>query len=204
MAPTKSSRPRKHSGHSIRIISGRWRGRKLPVADLQGLRPTGDRIRETLFNWLQGKLTDARVLDLFSGSGALALEALSRGASNAWLVEQQAVAARQISSNLATLNAANGKVLHIDALSLLAGAPPSQGFNIVFVDPPFSNNLWQSVLELLVKPGWLANDALIYIEYPGNTNINLPPPLRWHRQATAGAVAYGLACLQPEGLAGKD
>ena len=129
-----------HSGSGqIRIIGGQWRGRKLPVPDSPGLRPTTDRVRETLFNWLAPVIVDAQCLDCFAGSGALGLEALSRYAAGATLIEMDRAVSQQLIKNLATLKAGNARVVNSNAMSFLAqkGTP----HNIVFVDPPFRRGL---------------------------------------------------------------
>lgn len=147
----------------IRIIGGQWRGRKLAVPDRPGLRPTGDRARETLFNWLAGRLPGARCLDLFAGTGALGLEAASRGAAAVTLVERDPELAgrlREIASQWP-----GGEVLEVvcaDARQWLAGA--AGPFDLVFVDPPFGTGMHAAVLEVLAEPGVLAGDGLVYLE----------------------------------------
>ena len=128
-------KPTRAPAGQIRIIGGQWRGRKLPVPDSPGLRPTTDRVRETLFNWLAPSMVDAHCLDCFAGSGALGLEALSRYAASATLLEMERGVAQTLQQNLATLKATNAKVVNTNTLSFLAqqGTP----FNVVFVDPPF-------------------------------------------------------------------
>lgn len=148
----------------VRIIGGRWRGTRLPVADSPGLRPTSDRARETLFNWLQPALPGARVLDLFAGSGALGLEALSRGAAEALLVERDPALARALEDSLRRLDAGPAaQVVRADAVDFL-GAPLHGRFDIVFMDPPFDAGLWQPALDALGP--WLADDAWLYLESP--------------------------------------
>ena len=152
-----------HSGSGqIRIIGGQWRGRKLPVPDSPGLRPTTDRVRETLFNWLAPVIVDAQCLDCFAGSGALGLEALSRYAAEATLIEMDRAVSQQLIKNLATLKAGNARVVNSNAMSFLAqkGTP----HNIVFVDPPFRRGLLEETINLLEDNGWLADEALIYVE----------------------------------------
>lgn len=175
----------------IRIIGGQWRGRKLPVSDSPGLRPTTDRVRETLFNWLAPSLVDAAVLDCFAGSGALGLEALSRYATRATLLERERSVSQQLQKNLVTLKAANGQVVNANTLHYLA--QPGTPHNIVFVDPPFRKGLLEETLTLLEQNGWLAEDALIYVE--SEVENGLPQvPLNWtlHREKVAGQVAYRL------------
>ena len=191
-------KPNRAATGQIRIIGGQWRGRKLPVPDSPGLRPTTDRVRETLFNWLAPSMVDARCLDCFAGSGALGLEALSRYAASATLLEMERSVAQQLQQNLATLKAANGKVVTGNTLAYLAqsGTP----HNIVFVDPPFRKGMLEETLTLLENNGWLANDALIYVE--SEVENGLPPvPASWslHREKVAGQVAYRLYQRESQG-----
>lgn len=147
----------------IRIIGGQWRGRKLAVPDSPGLRPTGDRARETLFNWLSTRVHGARCLDLFAGSGALGLEAASRGAAEVVLVERQislAQALREIAA--AWPGGERLTIVQADAMAWLESA--SGPFDIVFIDPPFDAKLQGSVLELLLEKKLLAPEARIYVE----------------------------------------
>lgn len=188
-----------HAGSGqIRIIGGQWRGRKLPVPESPGLRPTTDRVRETLFNWLGPSIVDASCLDCFAGSGALGLEALSRYAANATLLEMERGVAQQLQKNLATLKASNAKVVNTNTLAFLAqaGAP----HDIVFVDPPFRKGLLEETLKLLENNGWLSDEALIYIE--SEVENGLPPvPMNWHvyREKVAGQVAYRLYQREAQG-----
>ncbi|MGV8944501.1 16S rRNA (guanine(966)-N(2))-methyltransferase RsmD [Thermomonas sp.] len=175
---------------SVRIIGGRWRGTKLPVPDHPGLRPTSDRVRETLFNWLQPQLPGARVLDLFAGSGALGLEALSRGAASAQLVEADLGLASGLKEFGARLDA--GSQLEVqagDALAWLRGAPPG-AFDIAFVDPPFDADLWDAVLTLL--PACMAGQAWIYLESPIALSPVLPGDWALHRENHTRDVRYAL------------
>ena len=149
----------------IRIIGGAWRRRWLPVLGVAGLRPTADALRETLFNWLQPRLPGARVLDLFAGTGALGLEAASRGADSVLLVERDARAAGQLQANCETLGAEHVTVRRDDALRLLAGAPPDGlPYDLVLVDPPFGQDRVAPVLEALVAQGWLHANSRVYVE----------------------------------------
>jgi len=182
----------------IRLIGGQWRGRKLPVPDSPGLRPTTDRVRETLFNWLAPSMVDARCLDCFAGSGALGLEALSRYAARATLLEVERGVAQQLQKNLATLKAGNAQVVNTNTLAFLAqtGTP----HDIVFVDPPFRKGLLEETLTLLESNGWLADDAMIYVE--SEVENDLPPvPVSWqlHREKIAGQVAYRLYHREAQG-----
>lgn len=161
----KRVRKKSHSGKSptgqVRIIGGQWRGRKLPVFDAQGLRPTTDRNKETLFNWLMHHTTDARCLDVFAGSGGLGIEALSRYAGYCVFFEKDKAAARQLEGNLSTLNA-NGKVVQGDALTLLG--QQSDIFDIVFIDPPFHKGLVEPTISLIQQHDLVQTGSLIYLE----------------------------------------
>ena len=183
-------RPEKAAG-KLRIIGGSLRGSKLVVADLDGLRPTPDRVRETLFNWLAPFIDGARCLDLFAGTGALGIEALSRGASRVDFIERDARLVQTLRDNLTRLKQEAGRVRNADALTLL-GEKPEQPFNIAFVDPPFALNLWDSAARLLESGEWLAPHALIYVESPVEQALNLPATWQPHREGRAGAVRYAL------------
>ena len=193
-APPSTPQAPRGSGH-VRIIGGRWRGSKLPVADVDGLRPTADRVRETLFNWLQSELGGARVLDLFAGSGALGLEAASRGASRVDLVEASPLAAAFLRETAARLmrgdgaRAGNGapaghsnvSVHEATAATFLADAAAhGQVFDLVFIDPPFAAGLWNPTLAALVP--CLAPRAWVYVESPPGTVVALPARWRLHRE----------------------
>lgn len=175
----------------VRIVGGRWRGTRLAVPHLPGLRPSGDRVRETLFNWLSGQLAGARVLDLFAGTGALGLEALSRGAGSAVLVERDPGLARQLAEVVTRLKATDqASVIHADALAWL-DRQPDAAFDIAFVDPPFAAGLWGQVLARL--PRLLAPGAWLYIESPHDQAPLLPPGYALHRQGSTREVRYALA-----------
>jgi len=174
----------------VRIVGGRWRNTRLAVPALPGLRPSSDRVRETLFNWLTGQLAGARVLDLFAGTGALGLEALSRGADSAVLVERDPGLARQLDQVVAKLQAAGqARVVHADALAWL-GQQPDAAFDIAFVDPPFAAGLWKDVLERL--PRLLAPGAWLYLESPHDQAPTLPPGYVLHREGSTREVRYAL------------
>lgn len=191
-SPKSSPRPPLNGTGQLRIIGGSWRGRKLSFPDVEGLRPTGDRVRETLFNWLAPEIQKARCLDVFAGSGALGLEALSRGAGLGVLIERDAKATAQLRINLQVLKADNGRVIHDDALSMLRRGNSEEPYHIIFIDPPFSLNLWQAVIDALEMGNWLADDATIYIE-SGRESV-YQPPINWqlHREKHAGQVCYRL------------
>jgi 16S rRNA (guanine966-N2)-methyltransferase len=172
---------------SLRIIAGAWRGRRWRFPDTD-LRPTPDRVRETLFNWLQDRVPGARCLDLFAGSGALGLEALSRGAADVVFVETDRKAARSLQELLAAWQAPRGHVIEGDALRLLAGPPRTM--NLVFLDPPFAAGLLSPAAAALTANGWLAEGALIYVEHAADEHWQ--PPASWQllRSGAAGAVGY--------------
>ena len=175
---------------SVRIIGGRWRGTRLQVPPKPGLRPTSDRVRETLFNWLLPVLPGARVLDLFAGSGALGLEAVSRGAALAQLVEADPQLAQALEAAAARLDAgAQVRVHRGDALAWLRGSGES-GFEIAFVDPPFDADLWAAVLALL--PARMAADAWLYLESPAGHVPALPAEWALHRESGTREVRYAL------------
>ena len=196
-------KPTSGGSGQIRIIGGQWRGRKLPVPDSPGLRPTTDRVRETLFNWLAPSMVDARCLDCFAGSGALGLEALSRYAASTTLLEMERHVAQQLQKNLATLKAEHGKVVNTNTLTYLnqSGTP----HDVVFVDPPFRKGLLEETLNLLEVNGWLADGALISVE--SEVENGLPPvPASWslHREKIAGQVAYRLYHREVQGEKDAD
>jgi 16S rRNA (guanine966-N2)-methyltransferase len=177
---------------TLRIIGGQWRGRKLTFTAAEGLRPTPDRVRETLFNWLSPVINGARCLDLFAGSGVLGLEALSRGALCCDFVDTSTAALRQIEHHLQTLQADTAGRCHpMPALTFLQGA---QGpYDIVFIDPPFSRGLAVPVCALLDSSGLVAANGLIYVETAaGDPAPTVPAQWRLHRDKVAGTVAYRL------------
>jgi len=146
----------------VRIIGGRLRGSKLTVPTLPGLRPTPQRLRQTLFDWLAPVIEGARVLDAFAGSGALGIEALSRGARAAVFLERDRTQAQAIAADLARLHQDGGEVRCADALRVLA-APATEKFDIAFMDPPFESGLWSEAARLLDANGWLADSAWVYV-----------------------------------------
>ena len=178
----------------LRIIAGRWRGRRLPVAQAPGLRPTGDRIRETLFNWLATDLPGARCLDLFAGSGALGLEALSRGAAAVDFVDSNRAVAAQLRRQLAALGAGDEARVHgCEAASFLrqhTGA--ADGYDIVFLDPPFEAGALDAICAQLAATALLADPAQVYLEHAAEQTV--APPAHWQcrREKRAGEVRYAL------------
>lgn len=193
MKPRPSDR--KHSSVAsaaagrVRIIGGHWRGTKLDVPDRPGLRPTSDRVRETLFNWLQPHLSGATCLDLFAGSGALGFEAASRGAAACVLIERDAELAQRLHAHAARLQATQVEVHAMDAVTWLS-APATVRFDIVFVDPPFEAQLHAAVVARL--DDWLAPQAMIYVEAPRDAVF--APPAHWalHREGSTREVRYAL------------
>lgn len=174
---------------SVRIIAGHLRGSKLPVPDRPGLRPTSDRVRETVFNWLQAKVPGASVLDLFAGTGALGLEAASRGAGSLVMVERDPGLAEALRGHVARFKLGAAQVVQADALAWLAG-PPSARFDLVFMDPPFDGTLWEPAAQRLVP--WLAPGAWIYVETPARMQASWPAGWRLHREGQTREVRFTL------------
>ena len=176
----------------MRIIGGEWRGRRIHFPSIDGLRPTPDRVRETLFNWLQGRTTAARCLDLFAGSGALGLEALSRGAREVVFVERDRGAAAALRTALAAFGSTRGRIVERDAAAYLAGT--AEPFDLVFLDPPFAQGGLGELCTLLETRGWLAHDALIYLELATRSGRpGLPVGWSLRRDTRAGDVQGLLA-----------
>lgn len=193
---SKAKRGQSTSVGSVRIVAGQWRGRKIPVLQADGLRPTGDRVRETLFNWLQTDIPGSRCLDLFAGSGALGLEAASRGAASVTLVESSSAVAAQLQKSMAELQADQRVQLHnVTAKAFLATNP--EPYDLVFVDPPFEQQLHVPTIEQLV-PDLVVPDALIYLELPSAESalINkLSARLSVVKEKRFGDVTVFLLCL---------
>ena len=192
--------------NSLRIIAGQWRGRKLSFATAPGLRPTPDRVRETLFNWLQGHLHDARCLDLFAGSGALAFEALSRGAGHVTLVENNREAANELRENIALLQTDNALLIQADAFQYLDaqcfdGKPqssPTQAFDLIFLDPPFRKNYLPKLLTSVHEKNLLTKGGVIYLEYENEANPQLEEalePFEVLKEKKAGQIISQLISL---------
>jgi 16S rRNA (guanine966-N2)-methyltransferase len=200
MIPAVAKHPRELPGRggrgSVRIIGGAWRGRRIAFPDLPDLRPTSDRVRETLFNWLQHEVAGARCLDLFAGSGALGLEALSRGAQQAVLVEHDPTAARHLTEQIQRLDALRqASVVEMDAYQYLLR--PADPFDIIFLDPPFKSDALPHVVALLEAGTGLKRGSLIYLESPRELGVPTLPP-RWEllKSKSAGEVGYYLARIQ--------
>lgn len=175
----------------LRIIGGTWRGRKLRFPACAAIRPTPDRVRETLFNWLRAQVPGAYCLDLFAGSGALGLEALSRGAAHVTFVEQDAAATAALRALLTQWQAAGAQVVHSDALRYLARA--AHPCDIVFLDPPFTAALLERAAALLEEHAWLRAGALIYVECAARDGLPaLPGSWQALKSERAGEVGYHL------------
>jgi 16S rRNA (guanine966-N2)-methyltransferase len=173
----------------LRIVGGTLRGSRLDVADAPGLRPTPDRVRETLFNWLMPGIRNARCLDLFAGTGALGIEALSRGAAQVDFVETDAQLATLLRETLMRLKQI-AFVHRRDALQFLAATDAR--YDIVFLDPPFTAGLWSAAAQALEAHDRLQPDALIYVESPTQEIPALPANWQLHREGRAGTVRYAL------------
>lgn len=176
----------------LRIIGGQWRSRKVSFIDAEGLRPTPDRVRETLFNWLAPYIEGATVLDLFAGSGALALEALSRGTASATIVDINHEVISNLKKQLALLNCDKATLVKQSALSFLQGTP-TKPFDVVFLDPPFRKDMLQQSCELLATNHWLADKAWVYTEselLP--SQLAMPSEWQLYREKKAGQVYYSL------------
>src|SRR5690554_6013205 len=177
----------------VRVIGGEWRGRKLAVPDAEGLRPTPDRVRETLFNWLQFSIVGKTCLDAFTGSGALAVEALSRGAVEVTAIERDIKVTKQLSKLLSPLAGERLKLINADALSWLE-QQPAQPFEVVFLDPPFGLPLLEPACQLLEEKGWLVENALIYVEQAKQQAGLVHLPANWilQKDKQVGDVHFSL------------
>lgn len=175
----------------VRIIGGKWRGRRIPVPDVPGLRPTSDRVRETLFNWLRSSIEGAACLDLFAGSGVLGLEALSRDASSVLAVDSLRRCIDGL-TEVRTLLGAESLQLRHDRAERVLSKPPDTRFDIVFVDPPFDLSIYDRIFELLEQNAWLSADAKIYVESGAGTKLNYPDNWSVLKHKRAGNVHYDL------------
>jgi len=176
----------------LRIVAGKWRSRLVPVADVPGLRPTPERIRETLFNWLAPCIEGAQCLDLFAGSGALGLEALSRGAGSVIFVEKSAAAFHSLQASVRALDAKDAVLVHGDATQYLA-SDELPNFDIVFLDPPFADNRLRELCRLLQASSCLGKNAKIYVEQDSAADaVSLPDGWTTIHEKTAGNVRYSL------------
>ncbi|MBM4208095.1 MAG: 16S rRNA (guanine(966)-N(2))-methyltransferase RsmD [Gammaproteobacteria bacterium] len=179
--------------NQIRIIGGQWRSRLIIFADTPGLRPTPNRVRETLFNWLQYDIPGSRCLDLYAGSGALGYEAASRGAKEVIQIEQDSRTCRALQENIANLNTSQINAVQSDVLQYLSEQQASP-FDIVFLDPPFNQNLVTPTCRCLEEKGWLTQNSLIYVEMESGKTLENTIPDNWQlmKSKTAGKVCYQL------------
>lgn len=178
--------------NTLRIIGGEHRGRRLRFPNVKGLRPTADRVRETLFNWLQYEIQGARVLDVFAGSGALGLEALSRGAHEVVFIEKTKLAANQLRDNVALLSAEGRACLHqTDALKWLTTL--SKPFDVIFLDPPFADNLLPKTIRQIELSKGVALNSWLYCEQDASQPWPaLSAHWHWHREGQAGQAKFAL------------
>ena len=192
MARRRATEIKKSPPGRLRIVAGNWRSRLLDIADAPGLRPTSERIRETLFNWLAPYIEGASCLDLFAGTGALGLEALSRGAAGTVFVEKSEVAARVLKSNVEMLGAKGATVCEADAFEYLRQAP-LRSFDIVFLDPPFAADMLEDLCRLIDERQVLAAGARVYLENDVATDeAVLPAGWELLKSRVAGQVRYAL------------
>ena len=183
------------SSSSLRIIGGEWRSRKLSFPEIEGLRPTPDRVRETLFNWLQTSIPGASCLDLFCGSGALGFEALSRGAASVTFVDKAPEVIYHIRHNVNLLKAQQGEVVSSSVIDWLETKQANQEarYDVVFLDPPFNKDLITPVITLLESRGLLNEQAFIYIESETHWQPDtIPKNWELYREKHAGQVCYRL------------
>lgn len=198
MKRKKQQTTRKNS-NSLRIIAGQWRGRKLNFATAPSLRPTPDRVREMLFNWLQGKLLGTRGLDLFAGSGALGLEAVSRGMQHVTLIENNRAAAEQLHANIQQLKTNQVECFQIDAFQFLDSQP--QTFDVIFLDPPFGKNYLPLLTHRILEKQLLTTKGLLYIEHGVDESFDIDSDIALHaltliKEKTTGQVVSKLFIKQ--------
>ncbi|MFC2407202.1 MAG: 16S rRNA (guanine(966)-N(2))-methyltransferase RsmD [Cardiobacterium sp.] len=178
------------AAHKIRIIGGKHRGRRIMIPDRDGLRPSPDRVRETLFNWLQWKIAGAHVLDAFAGSGALGLEALSRGAASVLFADNDTDGVARLRALLAEWHEAHARVQAGDVFLL---SPSAARYDLIFLDPPFAAGLHAQAVTHFVNDRWLKEQGKVYLEMPfPHEDLHVPPGWLWHRQGRAGRVFFGL------------
>lgn len=183
-----------------RVIAGKWRGRIIRFEDAEGLRPTTDRIRETVFNWLQPYLSNSVCLDCFAGSGILGFEAISRGAADVIFVEKNSETAKNLKDTVNLLKAGDATVVQADVISWLQSSKTTtslnRGFDLVFLDPPFHSDLLAKSSALLVSNGFLAEDAIIYVEHAVDEAVVLPDNWTCLKEKKSGQVSYKLFAHQ--------
>lgn len=190
------------NSNEVRIIAGQWRGRKIRFPAGTTIRPTPDRVRETLFNWLAPVIRGARVLDAFAGSGALGLESASRGAASVLCLETDGRCVTALQDHCREWGANQVEVVRADALRWLAAARPSGSapFDLVFLDPPFDADLWLPIAQRLEAGDWLSSQAFVYLEMPAARALaGLPPTWKPWREGRAGEVGYHLLRRHSEG-----
>ncbi len=181
--------------NKLRIIGGKWRSRQLPFADVPGLRPTPARIRETLFNWLQYDIAGSQCLDLFAGSGALGVEAASRGVKRVVQVENNSSACCLLKANAVLLEARQMQIVKQDVFRFLAG--DAETFDLVFLDPPFAQNMAEQCCHWLEDKGWLAKSAKIYVEVESSLVLqDMPDSWKLLKSGKNGEVGYYLFVRQ--------
>ncbi len=187
-----------NANNTVRIIGGRWRRRKLEFPPIEGLRPTPDRVRETVFNWLQPELAGARVLDAYCGSGVLGLESLSRGAGEATFIDSSSRVCRQLKQHLDMLEADNA-IIHTQAVLnwIKQAASQSTSFDVIFIDPPYNSDLLQASIDAILAAGLLASHGLLYTEFELDSEPLLPGELAVFKTLNAGNNRYLLARLLP-------
>jgi len=189
---TRSRPSRPAQPFVLRIIGGEWRGRKIRFPPVSAIRPTPDRVRETVFNWLQDVTPGSRCLDLYAGSGALGLEALSRGAREVVFVDTESAAVRGIGDTLRDLGCDRGRVVRADARAFLG--QPGTPFDVIFLDPPFAEPVLAEDCRRIDAGGWLKPGGLAYLEAPARGGEpKLPPGWTLLRTKRAGEVGYHLA-----------
>ena len=198
-----ASSNKKSTENSLRIIGGEWRSRRIPFAADTGVRPTADRVRETLFNWLQGITPEAHCLDLFAGSGALAFEALSRGAASVTMVDEDLRVIQQLQQNAALLKTDKAAMKWSDALSFLNEYEPlpkqAKHYDIVFLDPPYRDDIIGECTQRLEKSGWLASTAWIYMECGADQTLTeIPDNWELLHNKKSSQVRYALARRKPQ------
>jgi len=193
----ETEKGRKKSRGRLRIVAGIWRSRVLEIADVEGLRPTSERIRETLFNWLTPRMAGARCLDLFAGTGALGLEALSRGAASTVFVENSKIAITTLRRNVASLDA-SGAVIHAGSATEYIDAAGAERFDIVFLDPPFADDNLAELCRLIDESELAATNANVYLEQDrARPEPDLPDGWTVLKSKVAGNVRYTLAAVGP-------
>ncbi|MGI9223193.1 MAG: 16S rRNA (guanine(966)-N(2))-methyltransferase RsmD [Woeseiaceae bacterium] len=198
MAKSPNTGNRKAPAGRLRIVAGKWRSRPLEIADVEGLRPTSERVRETLFNWLAPVIEGSRCLDLFAGTGALGLEALSRGAASVVFVDSSRRALTVIEKNVRSLHAEGAIIRHGDALRFVQTAAPGS-FDVVFLDPPFAADLLDGICQRIDEAKILAPGAMVYLERDkAQAEPSLPATWQVLRDKVAGQVRYSLVTAEPQ------